>query len=82
VVLQYGGEENHRVEYQYTGSNNNYNNSGTRTLYHQGIVNTRPDTHGWKLQRNQPQLTALDNRNLQVRSQRVGGEGTVLSFQR
>ena len=64
-VFQYGPEDG-RNDYQYS-NNNNYNNSGSRTtLYHQGIVNTRPDTQGWKLQRNQAQLSTLDSRALQV----------------
>ena len=64
--------------------NNNYNNSGqnngTRTLYHQGIVNTRDAASmGWKLQRNQAQLTSVtDSRLLQVRSTAVYSHEHIL----
>ena len=65
-MLQYGPEDN-RPEYQYSTNNYNNNSGGVRTLYHHGIVNNRDPAHvGWKLQRNQPQLSSIDSRVLQV----------------
>ena len=79
-IIQYAPED---PRYQdYLGNNYSYNNNsrgqggGPATLYHQGLMNTRSDpggsgggaAAGWKLQRNQPQLTSIHDRVLPVGS--------------